>query len=85
MRIAGRVFLLPKGMPNCRFMATGKKGGDREAELEAAIEAIRAEVWRPGQTLAKLRHQVALILQQLKERDDDRQRARTGRDKDPDT
>ena len=47
-------------------MATGKKDGDREAELEAAIEAIRKEVWKPGQTLPKLRHAIALILQELK-------------------
>jgi hypothetical protein len=31
-------------------MATGKKDGDREAELEAAIEAIRQETWKTGQT-----------------------------------
>jgi hypothetical protein len=47
-------------------MATGKKDGDREAELEAAIEAIRVETWKPGQTLPKLRHAIALILQELK-------------------
>jgi hypothetical protein len=46
-------------------MATGKKG-DREAELEAALEAIRKEVWKTGQTLPKLRHAGALILQELK-------------------
>jgi hypothetical protein len=32
-------------------MATGKKDGGRETELEAAIEAIRKEVWKTGQTL----------------------------------
>lgn len=46
-------------------MATGTKG-DREAELEAALEAIRKEVWKTGQTLPKLRHAIALILQELK-------------------
>ena len=48
-------------------MATGKKDGDREAELEAAIEAIRVETWKAGQTLPKLRRAIALILQGLKE------------------
>jgi hypothetical protein len=48
-------------------MATGKDGS-REAELEAAIEQIRVEVWRPGQTLPKLRDAIALILQELKGR-----------------
>jgi hypothetical protein len=43
-------------------MATGKKDGDREA----AIEKIKAEVWKTGQTLPKLRHAIALILQELK-------------------
>jgi len=47
-------------------MATGKKGGDREADLEAAIEKIRQESWRAGQTLPKLRYAIALILQDLK-------------------
>jgi hypothetical protein len=47
-------------------MATGKKDGDREAELKEAIEAIRVETWKTGQTLPKLRHAVALILQSLK-------------------
>ena len=50
-------------MSDCRFMATGK---DRVTELEAAIEAIRHEVWKTGQTLPKLRHAIALILQGLK-------------------
>jgi hypothetical protein len=36
-------------------MATGKQDGDREAELEAAIEKIREATWRPRQTLPKLR------------------------------
>jgi len=31
-----------------------------------ALEAIRKEVWKPGQTLPKLRHAIALILQELK-------------------
>src|SRR5262245_19883045 len=44
-------------------MATGK--GDREAELEAAIKGIRLETWKAGQTLPKLRHAIALILQEL--------------------
>ncbi|HKU28634.1 MAG TPA: hypothetical protein VJQ54_24400 [Candidatus Sulfotelmatobacter sp.] len=39
-------------------MATGRKD-DREAELEAAIEKIKAETWKPGQTLPKLRHAIA--------------------------
>jgi hypothetical protein len=47
-------------------MATGKKDGDRDAELEAAIEAIRKEVWKTGETLPKLRHAIALILDDLK-------------------
>ena len=47
-------------------MATGKKDGDRVAELEAAIEKIRQETWKTGQTLPKLRHAIALILQGLK-------------------
>jgi hypothetical protein len=37
-------------------MATGKKDGDREAKLEAAIEKIQQETWKTGQTLPKLRH-----------------------------
>jgi DNA-binding FadR family transcriptional regulator len=44
-------------------MATGKKDGDRATELEAAIEKIRKEIWKPGQTLPKLRRAIALILQ----------------------
>jgi len=36
-------------------MATGKKDGSREAELETAIEAIRQETWKTGQTLPKRR------------------------------
>jgi len=46
-------------------MATGKKD-DREAELEAALEGIRNETWKTGQTLAEPRHAIALILQNLK-------------------
>lgn len=38
-------------------MATGEKDGNRETALEEAIEK--------GQTLPKLRHVVALILQSL--------------------
>jgi hypothetical protein len=30
-------------VPSSVFMATGKKDGEREAELEAAIEKIRQE------------------------------------------
>jgi hypothetical protein len=30
--------------------------GDRTADLEAALEAIRKGAWKPGQTLPKLRH-----------------------------
>ena len=48
-------------------MATGgKKDKDREAELEAAIEKIRQETWKTGQTLPKLRLAIAQILQDLK-------------------
>jgi len=47
-------------------MATGKKDGAREAELEAAIKAIRQETWKPAQTLPKLQRALALILQDLK-------------------
>ncbi|MGE3872304.1 MAG: hypothetical protein AB7F74_05030 [Parvibaculaceae bacterium] len=57
-----------------------QKGGEREAELEAviqniraetsrleaAIEKIRTETSKPGQTLPKLRRAIALILQDLK-------------------
>lgn len=48
------------------FVATGKKDGRREAELEAAIERIRHETWKTGQTLPKLRRVIALILQESK-------------------
>jgi hypothetical protein len=47
-------------------MATERKDGDREAELEGAIEKIRIETWKPGQTLPKLRRAIAFILQELK-------------------
>jgi hypothetical protein len=43
-----RVFLSLQNMPDCRLMATGRKDGDREAELKAAIEKIRGrdlEAW----------------------------------------
>jgi hypothetical protein len=40
-------------------MATGKKD-DREAELEAAIEAIIKETCKTEQTSPKLRHAIAL-------------------------
>jgi hypothetical protein len=45
-------------------MSTGKKDGSREAELEAAIEAIRVETWKTGKTLPKLRRAIALILKE---------------------
>jgi hypothetical protein len=32
-----------------------RRTANREAELVAAIEAIREETWKPGQTLPKLR------------------------------
>ena len=59
-------FFFPFGHGRLPVMATGKKDGNRETELEAAIEAIRVEAWKTGQTLPKLRHTVAPILQQLK-------------------
>jgi hypothetical protein len=62
----GANFLCRAAVPNCQLIATGKKDGDREAELEAAIEKIKAETWKTGQTLPKLRHAIALILQELK-------------------
>jgi hypothetical protein len=60
--------------------SAGEKVSDREAELEAviekiraetsklqaAIEKIRAETTKPGQTLSKLRRTIAPILQDLK-------------------
>jgi hypothetical protein len=48
------------------LLATGKKEGEREAEFDAAIEAITKETWKTGQTLPKLRRAIALILQGLK-------------------
>src|SRR5262245_46580062 len=59
-----------------------QKGSEREAELEAVIEKIRAEnskleaaigkiraeTSKPGQTLSKLRRAIAPILQELKQR-----------------
>jgi hypothetical protein len=42
-------------------VVTGKKGDDREAELEAALEAIKAATWKPEQTLPKLRRAIALL------------------------
>jgi hypothetical protein len=50
-------------------MATTGKDGDREAELEAGIEKIRDKVWKPGQTLPKLRRAIALILQEVELRE----------------
>src|SRR5688572_23471025 len=46
--VAGGFFFSLQNMPDCRLMATGKKDGDREAELKAAIEKIRGrdlEAW----------------------------------------
>ena len=40
---------------------------DRVEELEEAIEKIRAETFKPKQTLPQLRHAIALILQDLKD------------------
>lgn len=34
--------------------------------LNEALEKIRLATWKPGQTLPKLRHEIALILQELK-------------------
>jgi hypothetical protein len=48
-------------------MTTGKKDGNREAELGTVIEAIRHQVWKSGQILPKLRNAIALILQRLKQ------------------
>jgi hypothetical protein len=39
-------------------MTTSKKDGDREAELEAAIENIRHKIWKPKQRLPTLRHAI---------------------------
>ena len=39
----------------------------RIEELEEAIEKIRAETFKPKQTLPQLRHAIALILQALKD------------------
>ncbi|QIG50561.1 hypothetical protein G5V57_24225 [Nordella sp. HKS 07] len=36
-------------------------------KLAAAIEEIRAVLWRPKQTLPQARHEIALILKDLKE------------------
>jgi len=80
-----RGFFFPQGHARLLLMATGKKDGGREAELEAAIEKIRLETWKAGQTLPKLRHAIALILQELKA-DGERLRTRIGRERDdPDT
>jgi hypothetical protein len=40
---------------------------DRVEKLEAAIEKIRAETFKPKQTLPQLRHAIAIILQELKD------------------
>jgi hypothetical protein len=50
-------------------MATGKKDDDRGVEFEAVIEKIGDEVWKSGQTLARVRRAIALKLQQLKQRE----------------
>jgi hypothetical protein len=47
-------------------IASGTKDGDREAELVVAIEKIKAETRKTGQTLPALRRAIALILQDLK-------------------
>lgn len=47
-------------------MTTDKKAGGREAELEAALEAIRVATLKPGQTLPHLRRTIASILLGLK-------------------
>jgi hypothetical protein len=60
-----KYWTLEHGLRTCQTagMATGKKGdGGREAELEAAVEKIRVETWKYGQTLPKLRRAIALIL-----------------------
>jgi hypothetical protein len=44
-------------------MARGKTIAQQLAELERAIEKIRDETWKPGQTLPKLRRAIALVLQ----------------------
>jgi hypothetical protein len=45
------------------------KATRRIEEFEAAIEKLREATWQPRQTLPKLRHAIALILQQLKQRE----------------
>jgi len=50
-------------VPNCPLMATGKKDGDRAAELEAANRSDPTRNMEDRQTLPKLRHAIALILQ----------------------
>jgi hypothetical protein len=40
---------------------------DRIEKLEEAIEKIRAETFKPRQTLPQLRHAIALILNELKD------------------
>jgi hypothetical protein len=40
---------------------------DRIEKLEAAIDKIRADAFKPKQTLPRLRHAIALILQDLKD------------------
>lgn len=60
------ILSLCSDLQQTEVMATRGKKDDREAELEAALEAIRKEAWKPGQTLPKLRHAISLILQELK-------------------
>jgi hypothetical protein len=36
------------------------------SHIEAAIEKMHNEIWKPGRTLPKLRRAIALILQELK-------------------
>jgi hypothetical protein len=40
---------------------------DRIAKLEAAIKKIRAATFKPRQTLPRLRHAIAIILQDLRD------------------
>jgi hypothetical protein len=40
-------------MPDCRFMATGKIDGDREAELEAAIRSDPRRDLEAGSDIAQ--------------------------------
>jgi hypothetical protein len=48
-------------------MATDKKDDDREAELEAVIEKIRAEAFKPKQTLQATACDRAYLCKDLKD------------------